>query len=92
MRTVSITLLVITFISGAMLSAVFANDAMADDAPPDTFLLIAVDSMVVSADGRDADVADSVTRLAAGQADSETIALSGEPPSPSSSHTDTHPT
>ncbi len=72
MRTVSITLLVITL---AMLSAVFADSARADEAAPGTRLLVAVDSMVVSADGRDADVADSVTRLAAGQADSETIAL-----------------
>ena len=72
MRTASVTLLVITF---AIFGAVYANDAQADDAPPDTRLLIAVDSMVVSADRRDADVADSVTRLAAGQADSETIAL-----------------
>lgn len=72
MRTAFVTLLVITF---AIFGAVYANDARADDAPPDTRLLIAVDSLVVSVDRRDADVADSVTRLAAGQADSETIAL-----------------
>ncbi|MCH8223121.1 MAG: hypothetical protein IH868_06880 [Chloroflexi bacterium] len=75
MRTVSITLLVITFLSGAMLSALFANDARADHSPPDKRLLVAVDSLVISADRRDADVADSVTRLLAGQADSKTIAL-----------------